>query len=65
MENHNKIQVKDLTQKAVSPEFTLKNVRQKKGSQIILDNLNLEIETGKITALIGHWEAGKEYKRLV
>ncbi len=39
--------------------FTLRDVRQSKGAQIVLDGINLEIERGKITALIGPSGAGK------
>lgn len=45
-----------LSEKSV---FTLRDVRQVKGTQIVLDGINLEIETGKITALIGPSGAGK------
>ena len=39
--------------------FALRNVRQLKGGQTVLDGVNLEIETGKITALVGPSGAGK------
>lgn len=42
-----------------SPAFTLKNVRQMKENQTILDNLNLEIAAEKLTALVGPSGAGK------
>ena len=53
------IQIEVSPQKVVSPVFSLRDVRQTKGTQIVLDNINLEIETGKITALIGPSGAGK------
>ena len=39
--------------------FVLKNVRQTRENQIVLDGINLEIERGVITALIGPSGAGK------
>jgi putative ABC transport system ATP-binding protein len=41
------------------PAFTIKDVRQIKESQILLDGINLEIASEKITALIGPSGAGK------
>ena len=48
--------MESLSEKSV---FALRNVRQSKGGQTILDGVNLEIETGKITALVGPSGAGK------
>lgn len=42
-----------------SPAFTLKDVRQIKESQIVLDGVNLDVASEKITALIGPSGAGK------
>ena len=39
--------------------FVLKNVRQTRENQIVLDGINLEIERGAMTALIGPSGAGK------
>ena len=46
-------------QNIFSPAFSLRGVRQFRGAQSILDDINLEIEKGKITALIGTPGAGK------
>ncbi len=59
MKHYDKIQIKDSTQQIVSPAFTLENVRQVKGNHIVLDGINLKIESGKITVLIGPSGAGK------
>ncbi|MEP7037479.1 MAG: ATP-binding cassette domain-containing protein, partial [Acidobacteriota bacterium] len=53
------LQIENSPQKAVSSAFSLVDVRQVRGNQIVLDDINLEIETGKITALIGPSGAGK------
>lgn len=50
--------VEDTRQKDV-PAFVLKNVGQIRENQVVLDNINLEIEHGAITALIGPSGAGK------
>ena len=41
------------------PEFKLKNVRQIKGEQTILDGIDLVVPSGRLTALIGPSGAGK------
>jgi putative ABC transport system ATP-binding protein len=46
-------------QKAAAPAFVLKNARQVREGQVVLDDINLEIADGKITALIGPSGAGK------
>ena len=57
--SNNDFQLNVLPQKIISPVFSLHDVRQTKGTQIVLDNIDLEIETGKITALVGPSGAGK------
>ena len=56
---NNDLQFEVPPQKIVSPIFSLHDVRQMKGNQIVLSGIDLEIETGKITALIGPSGAGK------
>lgn len=46
-------------QKAAAPAFVLKNARHVREGQVVLDDINLEIAHGKITALIGPSGAGK------
>ncbi len=53
------LQVENSPQKAVSSAFSLLDVCQTRENQTVLDRINLEIETGKITALIGPSGAGK------
>lgn len=43
----------------VNPVYILKNVRQVRENQIVLDDINLEIAQGSITALVGPSGAGK------
>lgn len=42
-----------------APAFVLKEIRQVRENQVVLDGINLEIERGKITALVGPSGAGK------
>lgn len=53
------LQLENSPQKAESSAFSLRDVRQVRGNQIVLGGINLEIEAGKITALIGPSGAGK------
>ena len=46
-------------QKADAAAFVLKNARQVREGQVVLDDIDLEIADGKITALIGPSGAGK------
>ena len=56
---NNDSQLKISAQKVISPVFSLRGVRQTKETQTVLNDIDLEIETGKITALIGPSGAGK------
>ena len=56
---NNDLQIEVTAQKVILPIFSLHDVRQMKGTQIVLGDIDLEIETGKITALIGPSGAGK------
>ena len=56
---NNDLQLEISAQKVISPIFSLRGVRQMKGSQTVLNDIDLEIETGKIIALIGPSGAGK------
>ncbi|MGI8468683.1 MAG: ABC transporter ATP-binding protein [Pyrinomonadaceae bacterium] len=63
MTNHNTatnaLALEDSHQKTAPTAFTLKDVRQIKENQVVLDGIDLEIEQGTITALIGPSGAGK------
>lgn len=44
---------------STTPAFSLKNVRQVKQGNVVLDGIELEVKSGSITALIGPSGAGK------
>lgn len=54
-----KLQFEHSSLKAVSSAFSLCDVQQIRENQTVLDGINLEIEKGKLTALIGPSGAGK------
>lgn len=49
----------EISDAGIKPVFRLKNIRQVRVNQTILDDINLEIAAGKLTTLIGPSGAGK------